>query len=292
EDTYWRELGESDLDATQKKIVVMSILMHSTNRKSNSLQSLIGIFLQSAHTPQKVIETLARMGISVSIDAIHVAIRSLSTESLQAVKALGCTLLASYAYDNFDVDLKSTNQTVEKSNESLKHLTSGLVFPLMHGVTQDDLRCSRKLWESSPLNPHASTTTAPKNWENLLSLHCGSDKPDEAGLGQRDRFNSWKFLSDLIHFGPPYFSQFKGRLCASEPKAIEAIPVIKTPILAARAMDLTNSTVTGNIQSVVELLRQGGIENPSHPNESNSEIPDASEYIILFHGDLGTGERL
>ncbi|KIK73180.1 hypothetical protein PAXRUDRAFT_179057, partial [Paxillus rubicundulus Ve08.2h10] len=55
------------------------------NRKSNGLQSLSGIFLQSTHTPQKVIETLARMGISVSVDAIHAAVRSLSAESHHAI---------------------------------------------------------------------------------------------------------------------------------------------------------------------------------------------------------------
>ncbi|KIJ12993.1 hypothetical protein PAXINDRAFT_81977 [Paxillus involutus ATCC 200175] len=103
EDAYWEELGESELEgvtiaggnvkgfntksaATQrrqafqhalikmKKVVILSILMHSTNRKSNGLQSLSGIFLQSTHTPQKVIETLAQMGISVSVDVIHTAV--------------------------------------------------------------------------------------------------------------------------------------------------------------------------------------------------------------------------
>ncbi|KIJ10935.1 hypothetical protein PAXINDRAFT_40066, partial [Paxillus involutus ATCC 200175] len=113
-----------------KKVVILSILMHSTNRKSNGLQSLSGIFLQSTHTPQKVIETLARMGISVSVDAIHAAVQSLSAESHCAIQQLGRTLLAAYAYDNFDVDLKTTNPTVEKSTDTLKHLTSGLLFPL------------------------------------------------------------------------------------------------------------------------------------------------------------------
>lgn len=230
------------------------------------------------------------MGISVCIDAIHAAIRSLSTESLQAIKALGCTLLASYAYDNFNMDLKSTNHTVEKSNESLKHVTSGLVFPLMHGVTREDLRCSKKLWESSLFNSHMISTCriVPKNWKDLLSLHHESDKLDEAGLNQRDCFNAWKFLSDLIHFSPPYFSQFEGRL--HEPEAIEAIPVVKMPVLAARAMDLANSMVTGNMASVDELLWQGGIENPE--KSDNSEMPDILEYVVLFHGDLGTGEWL
>ena len=276
----------------QKKTVVMSILMHSTNRKSNSLQSIVGMFLQSTHTPQKVMETLARMGISVSVDAINAGIQSLSVEALQSVKALGRTLLASYAYDNFDVDLKSTIHTVEKSNDSLKHLTSGLIFPLVHNVSREDLRCAQKLWESSSINldTNQSNTAAPTSWENLLLLHRDSDKPDTAGLNQRDRFNSWKFLSDLIHFGPTYFSRFKDRL--RDPEAIEAIPVIKTPVLAARAMDLSNSTVGGNLDSVVDLLRQGGIEKPDVDDNTDSDMPGISEYVVLFHGDLGTGERL
>ncbi|KAI6097402.1 hypothetical protein EV401DRAFT_1814663, partial [Pisolithus croceorrhizus] len=59
---------------------------------------------------------------------------------------LGQSLLASYTYDNFDVDLKSYVPTAEKSNDSLKHLTSGLLFLLTHGVTLDDLKCSWELW--------------------------------------------------------------------------------------------------------------------------------------------------
>ncbi|KAG1882355.1 hypothetical protein F4604DRAFT_1546252, partial [Suillus subluteus] len=46
-----------------KKVVIISIMMQSVQPKSNALQSIIGIFLQSAHTPQNVIDTLARIGI-------------------------------------------------------------------------------------------------------------------------------------------------------------------------------------------------------------------------------------
>ncbi|KIK90616.1 hypothetical protein PAXRUDRAFT_85531, partial [Paxillus rubicundulus Ve08.2h10] len=56
------------------------------------------------------------------------------------------SLLASYVYDNFDVNLKSQVSTVEKSNDSLKHLISGLLFPMVHGVCTDDLKCSDELW--------------------------------------------------------------------------------------------------------------------------------------------------
>ena len=55
-------------------------------------------------------------------------------------------------------------------------------------------------------------------------------------------------------------------------------------------MDLSNSTVSGNISSIVNLLQQGGVENPD--NVDDPEMSDFSEYVILFHGDLGTAERI
>ncbi|KAG2743435.1 hypothetical protein P692DRAFT_20691908, partial [Suillus brevipes Sb2] len=230
--------------------------MQSSNRNSNALQSIFGIFLQSMHTPQRVIETLSRMGVSVSVHAINAAITSLSAESHHAIRALGQTLLAAYAYDNFDVDLKKTVHTVGESEDTLIHLTSGLLFPLQHGVTREDLRCSSTLWANSPLNLHVNASMALKGgWKDLLKLH--PDSLDATGLSRRDRFNSWKMLSDLVNFGPLYFRQFKDQLC--NPETVEAIPIIKTPILAARAMHVCNSTVSGNIRSVVELLQQGGI---------------------------------
>ncbi|EGO04655.1 hypothetical protein SERLA73DRAFT_25834, partial [Serpula lacrymans var. lacrymans S7.3] len=113
-----------------KKIVILSVMMQSTNLKSNALQSVIGIFLQSSYSPEKVIDAMARMGVSISQSAIHSAIRLLSAESHRNIRALGQTMLASYVYDNFDVDLKSHQPVAKKSSDTLKHLTSGLLFPL------------------------------------------------------------------------------------------------------------------------------------------------------------------
>lgn len=115
-------------------MIVTGILMHGSNQKANVLQSLLGL------------------GISISTDTINAAIEALSMESQNSLQRLGQSLLASYAYDNFDVDLKSYVPTAETSNESLKHLTSGLLFPLVHGVTLDDLKCSRE-----PINTHGGT---------------------------------------------------------------------------------------------------------------------------------------
>ena len=278
-----------DADLLQKKIVTISILMQSTNQKANGLQSILGIFLQSAHASQKVIDTFARIGVSISTDSTNLAIRSLSTESVASLRQLGHSLLASYAYDNFDVDLKSGVPLAERSNESLKHLTSGLLFPLTHGVTTDDLKCSKFLWKRSALNPDIHTNDLPprRSWQDLVTLHLESPNSD---LSRRDKFNSWVFLNDLCTNGPEYFHQFKGTI--RPPNPIEELPLTKTPILAARAMDVNNSTVSGNIRAVIELLEQGGIYDPEEIVQRDIDSPDITEHVVLVHGDLGTGERL
>ena len=52
----------------QKKVVMISILMQGTNQKCNALESVFGIFLHSCNTPQKVIDMLAHMGITISVE--------------------------------------------------------------------------------------------------------------------------------------------------------------------------------------------------------------------------------
>jgi len=165
---------------------------------------MLGIFFQSAHTLQKVIETLARIGISISTETINAAIRSLSIESAHKLRTLGQSLLAAYAYDNFDVNLKSHVPTAEKTNDSLKHLTSGLLFPLVHGATPDDLKCAEELWKRSPLNPSPDESLQTKRtWRNLLSIH--PEPKASNSLSQCDQFNSWMFLKDLCSYGPDYY---------------------------------------------------------------------------------------
>ncbi|KIK82496.1 hypothetical protein PAXRUDRAFT_153718 [Paxillus rubicundulus Ve08.2h10] len=55
-------------------------------------------------------------------------------------------------------------------------------------------------------------------------------------------------------------------------------------------MDINNLTVSGNIWAVVDLLAQGGIDDPGNTRALGTQ--DVSLYVVLVHGDLGTGERL
>jgi len=120
-------------------------MMQGTNQKYNALESVFGIFLHLCNTPQKVIDALAHMGISISVDTIHTAIHSLSCKTYETLCRMGQTLLVAYAYDNFDIDFKTRVPTVEATHNTLTHLTSGTLIHLEHGVTLDNLGCSEEL---------------------------------------------------------------------------------------------------------------------------------------------------
>ncbi|KAF8179320.1 hypothetical protein K438DRAFT_1769029 [Mycena galopus ATCC 62051] len=107
-----------------KKVVIISILMQSTNQQANIMESVIGIFLHASNTPSKVIEPLAHMGISNSVDSIHGAVHSLSQEPYTCLRMRVQTLLAllvSYAYNNFDINFPNIVPMVEKSTDTLTH---------------------------------------------------------------------------------------------------------------------------------------------------------------------------
>ncbi|KAF4565704.1 hypothetical protein EYR40_002226 [Pleurotus pulmonarius] len=279
------------------KVVILSVIMQSSNQKANALGSVVGIFLHACRAPEKVVNAVSRMGLTISMGSVENAISSLSRESANTLKAMGHSLLVAYAYDNFDVDLKPTTPTTEKSATSLKHLTSGLMFPLQHGVTSDHLKCSSFLWEKSTFNLDAINRPPPPTLEDLLMLHPEAPMrsmptPSPAPLlSRRDRFNAWIFVRDLVNHGPLYFQQFRNKI--GEPEEIEMIPLVTTPVIPTRAMDANNSTVAGNIQTIKELLKQGGVGDPNdHDEEQDDTVQDIGDHIIIFHGDLGTGDRI
>ncbi|KIL57952.1 hypothetical protein M378DRAFT_87180, partial [Amanita muscaria Koide BX008] len=241
-----------------KKSVIVSIVLQSTNQKANTFASFLGVFLHSCRTPQRVVNALARMGLTVSQSCIHTAINSLSLNASLTLRELGQSRCIALAYDNFDVDLKVSVPVVEKSTETLKHLTSGLVFPLQHGVTSDDLRYSDYLWQRSEVNlDNLGALGNRKTHKDLMRLFR---EPDDKPLDSHAEFNIWVFLRDLVE-NVEGFEYMRGKIEA--PKSIEQLPVIKTDIYPAYAMDVNNSTVAGNIQAIERLMEQVGYGDPS-----------------------------
>ncbi|KIK91200.1 hypothetical protein PAXRUDRAFT_150031, partial [Paxillus rubicundulus Ve08.2h10] len=95
--------------------------------------------------------------------------------SIKSQNCLGCLRqlpLASYAYNNFDINLKCSNG--REINDPLKHLMSRLLFLVVHGVCTDDLKCSDGLWWQSSLNPKIGGHLLPPKhtWQELVNIHA------------------------------------------------------------------------------------------------------------------------
>lgn len=248
-------------------------VVNANNQKCNLLGSLIGVFLHACNTPDRVIDVLWRMNTSISVSSIINSINSLSEESAKHIKAAGRTLLYSFVLDNFDVQLKHKASTVEQSKETMFHLISGSLVKLAH-ASRDSLKYLSYLWERSRFNDQRTIALPRPSIHALINLH--PNRLDSHGLNRKERFTAWKFMSDLCMHGPKYFRQFLSRL--SGPEDIEKIPIVKTHQVPAKSMRFNNSTIDGNIDAIENLLNQGGVEG-------------LEDYVVIFHGDVGTGER-
>lgn len=265
----------------------MSIMMQSSNQQCNALQTLIRTFLHSCNTPENVVKFLAHVGLSISTTAVNSVITSLSKESVAGIQRQGRSLLTAYAYDNIDIDLKHATPTIEKSTDTLIHLTSGTLIPLDHGITHGDLNCSKELWDKSKMNRLRQGANPSVSEDNFLELH--PEDPDHpSGLMRRDRFNILVFLQDLIHHGPEYFRQFSRVL--EKPETIDQIPVVKSKQIPAKMMDISPSTPAANADALADLFRQGGVGD-SH-EQGSAHVTDLGNQVVLVHGDLLTGERI
>lgn len=209
----------------------------------------------------------------------------LSIESAANIKAIGRTLECAYVLDNFDVAIRHKVSTVEQPDSSLHHLISASFIKLVH-CTRDDLKWSTYLWNRSRYNDKRTVIPPSPSIVDLFSLH--PETIDGDNLDRKDRFNQWKFLVDLCTHGPDYFRQFLARI--ADPESVDKIPITKTFQVPAKAMDLNNSTVDGNISAIVDLLKQAGVLDPADLDDLM--IDDPQEVVIFIHGDLGSGERI
>ncbi|KAH9888821.1 hypothetical protein C8Q73DRAFT_654642, partial [Cubamyces lactineus] len=276
-----------------KAIVVISVLLHNEDQNCNLLQATMGIFLHSCSAPEKLIKTLGRMGLSISLTSIHRAINSLSENSHIEMETLGRTLRSGIGYDNFDFKLDIAIPTIDSLKDTLFHMTSGTLLRLDHGVTLDDLRCSRLLWDRSELNPLATDPRPFDPRKTLSHLYAIHPEPDRPGtLTRRGRFRAWFLQHMLFKHGPPALKKLKANL--RDPEPIEGIPVVKLHQVPLRAMDINQSKVSGNLEALGDMLSQAGLGDPTSQTGTHSGRPvtDMSEYVVLVHGDLGTYERV
>lgn len=174
------------------------------------------------------------------------------------------------AYNNLDFDFKAKEPN-NRTTGSFESITTGTFIPLMHGVTMDDINCSKELWEALTLNPSCMVdSTPPKVPSQNYVLACIGDVQELTATAEE--WYIWKILVNK------YFPSFKKAL-GLLPGELQ-IPQEQTTQFPAQAMNLKVSNNDDNIRIVQNL-------------ESQINTPDAwyDTYVRLCHRDLGTQEH-
>ncbi|EKM73763.1 hypothetical protein AGABI1DRAFT_134132 [Agaricus bisporus var. burnettii JB137-S8] len=159
------------------------------------------------------------------------------------------------------------------------------MFPLHPSTTKAELNFSDRLRELKVDPP------IPSNLADILTNV--QPKYNELDLKERsiqERFNSWKFLVDLVTYGPPRFAVFKGNL--GEPEEIESIPLTKTKQVPLRASRTGPSTPAKNATVMEEFFCQSNIGELTSLSSSTSIPIHPGNNVLLMFGDLLTGQHI
>jgi hypothetical protein len=264
----------------QKVVTIASMLLISSNQKCNALPSMLGLFCHSTNALELVIETLAHAGLSISLSSIHNMVNLLLTKSVDNIRSLAQTLTVLFAYDNFDMEFKSYSPTIEKHEDSLKHATSAIIFPLI-STSMQDLMCSDELWRTNPINSYIQNYQKQplRGLESLLPIST------KLSPSVHIRILAWHFWHALItHYEP--FKTYQIKL--EGPEIINQIPLTKTEYVPYCAIDINQSTANGQCNILQKLYEQGGIGSIL----DNPRVCDISSLVQLVHGDLHTRELI
>ncbi|KIK79759.1 hypothetical protein PAXRUDRAFT_160419, partial [Paxillus rubicundulus Ve08.2h10] len=185
-------------------------------------------------TPTQVIDVLSHAGLSTSASSINNVVNSLSKESMCAIKKSVQTLQTAFAYDNFNIDFKTAQPTVEHQSTFFTQtsllMTSATTIPLYGVVDPADLRCLEQIHQWL-LESHVAAyiLTGKITLKDLCIFHkedTYGKKTDGQQLSPCANNFAWHVQDILIHHGRHQFEFL--RADHGQPKLIEVIPLHKT----------------------------------------------------------------
>ena len=254
----------------QKKVVIIVIMGHSSNKCFDMLQCVISFFLESKCTPEGVTELLAHMGISASTQTTRNMVKSLTKSTIIRNKHLPCSM---FIYDNFNMDFKVAQPTVTKIG-SHTSMTSATFALYAQGSMLEDLKFTRKLHAFNKDNLSGSPMVYTPCIQDIMP------QPEVLidGLDSLHRAFAWHLCAILIKQDWS-FRRYREHL--GLPDAINPLPVTKTMQFPASAINADESSYDGNWEVFKSLLEQSAAPDEQLEDE-----------IILIHNDLATKEKI
>ena len=172
--------------------------------------------------------------------SIHRAVKSLSWDASCKIKMAVHTLTTAFAYDNFDINFKLPEPTVERFS-SFVCTTSAMAIPLFGIANPEALWCSQCYWEKDPRNLSPSAQPIKIHADDLSEFYLQSlsRKTPSQKLSPLLTNYAWHIHDILIQWGE-HFESLPPHL--SQPITITQISLHQTTQIPCWSMNIKEST--------------------------------------------------
>src|SRR5258708_13950330 len=135
----------------QRGVIIISILVHSSNEKCNTLQKRNGLYLAASNASKSVHQWAMCTGLSISPTSILNARDSMIKNQKLFNQTLGATKVLNLAYDNCNFKF-SIGQSTGLKDCTFESITTRLFLNMHNGILPEDLKYAEFIWEWHPKN--------------------------------------------------------------------------------------------------------------------------------------------
>ncbi|KAJ8519429.1 hypothetical protein ONZ45_g3620 [Pleurotus djamor] len=287
-------LAPTPTRSARKATIVTSTMLqllgeHSTH--NNLSRKLLGLYLYATGTERQPISVLSHLGISESYTSIVAkerrkkstgatpngdssdtteqytragTLRSLSASMREAARRIAATGTFAVVYDNINIMFRAAEQALGRT-DSLENGTCATIWPL---------------WQADIRDMQLSDFNAAYNAAGPLLITDILHSPDEASLFRQCLIHS--ILRIIISHGGEPFQRFKADLEEHQPKTGERIEPHSTEMFPLPAMEIDESTISGNVDVINTIAAELKLEETTHFNTA----------VKIFAGDQLSISRL
>ncbi|GJJ71294.1 hypothetical protein EMPS_07069 [Entomortierella parvispora] len=218
---------------------ISAMLMFLRSQQCNAFQMVMGIYLHCLGAPRRVLETLSALGLCVSYDQIHRALKALTKDAQERVKVAVLNNDFYIVYDNINIATRHHHQRVGK-RDTFDNGTAATVILIPDSSNLGSSR-SAEIPRSSPMvcfrvdrpEPSASIFFPTSTDRTMTRAACRTH------------------LSTAI-------SQFLPRspsVCVIPMPAIDVLKVVKTKTFPLPTMKIDESTIAGNLAVLENITK-------------------------------------
>ena len=243
-------------------IMVTSILMFARSQKANTLQRQLGYFFLSTKTPKRVIETLHRLGITLSYDAMLDTMREVAVRAEAELRLLAEKMPAFFSsFDNMNYYAKVRDERQHNLSQQVNEMVAYIAYNprsrTQNMFTSDHVK-------KAEINNIIFEDFIPTS-DNMRTQRS------DFMTGMYETLNTYCGIHLVrVHDGQPLNPFTRATLYQ--------IPVQETKVMTLPAMDLDEAKIDEITQVMREITSELGYTREQHLQNK----------VIMFKGDRAT----